>query len=116
MAGSLPSLRRLVLSHVKKTSTNTSGMNTVPLGLVTFGGSTPTGGRRSRNRNFRNPTDGGVSVATVHARGDGDWRRLGDDSDRDGSLKGIRADYTYQVEMSSRQEGDYVGTHGLKHG
>jgi hypothetical protein len=115
VAGSLPSLRRLVLNHARRTkpSTDNSGLNSAPLGLVTFGGSTPTG-RKSRNRNFRNPTDGGVSVATVHAQGNGDWRRLKDDSDKEESPNGIRADYTYQVELSSRQETDSMGSYEFK--
>lgn len=86
-----------------------------PLGLVTFGGSTPLPGAGNRRRGtFRNPTDGGVSVAAVHARGDGDWRRLKDDGssassgpdDKDdlhggpAPLGGIRADYSYDVDIS----------------
>jgi hypothetical protein len=55
---------------------------------------------------FRNPTDTGLSFATVHAKGD--WERLQDgDSDKGNLLednaeskRGIRADYTYSVELS----------------
>jgi hypothetical protein len=55
---------------------------------------------------FRNPTDTGLSFATVHAKG-GDWERLQDgDSDKGNLLDQtndgtrIRADYTYSVELS----------------
>ncbi|KAI0134043.1 hypothetical protein BJ170DRAFT_183014 [Xylariales sp. AK1849] len=77
--------------------------------LVTFG-SRPNderrGGIRSRGM-FRNPTDTGLSLATVHAKGE--WERLQDgDSDKGHSLGengthgkgGIRADYTYTVELT----------------
>ncbi|KAH8661972.1 hypothetical protein BX600DRAFT_437403 [Xylariales sp. PMI_506] len=101
VAGSLPSLRRLIMSKVKKNSSENS-TNQKPMGLVTFGGSLPNTDRRSRNRTFKNNTDLGVTVATVHAHGDGDWKRLHDDSDQSESMTGIRAEYTYEVEMSKR--------------
>ena len=117
MAGSLPSLRRLIMHRVRASQAGSgasgSGVPDTPLGLVTFGGSTPMpgGGPAGRKRStFRNPTDGGVSVAAVHARGDGDWRRLQDDGsssassgpdDKDEPALGrIRADYTYDVDIS----------------
>ncbi|KAK6821291.1 hypothetical protein PG990_013314 [Apiospora arundinis] len=111
VAGSLPSLRRLILAKVKKSSSAESnnmyhngGANT-PVGLVTFGGTPLTGGGgvgggRSKKGTFRNPTDMGHSVATVHASGDGDWRRLRDSSSDKESMQGIRADYTYEVELT----------------
>lgn len=55
IAGSLPSLRRLILAHAKKASSSTGESNKVhhhsgdantPVGLVTFGGTPLAGGRR----------------------------------------------------------------------
>lgn len=109
IAGSLPSLRRLIVTHVKKSSGKDSTLNPQPLGLVTFG-SVPLTGGRSRNRTFKSNTEGGVSVATVHAHGDGDWKRLRDDSDMEGSLGGIRAEYSYEVEMSRPAESQSLGS------
>jgi len=60
-------------------------------------------GRKGGNRSYRNPTDLGISMATVQSRGDGDWSRLQDESfDKEDveNLKGIRADYTYEVDLS----------------
>ncbi|KAK8008177.1 hypothetical protein PG991_010728 [Apiospora marii] len=106
VAGSLPSLRRLIMAKVKKSSSQegaSSGYNngaSTPVGLVTFGG-TPGGGINGRKKStFRNPTDLGHTIATVHAQGDGDWRRLRDSSSDKESMHGIRADYTYEVELT----------------
>lgn len=71
--------------------------------LITFG-SLPV---RSSNKMFRNPTDQGVSYASVHA-GQGNWNRLPDGTDasdttrdeEDTGFDGIRAEYTYEVELS----------------
>ncbi|KAK8061690.1 hypothetical protein PG994_008056 [Apiospora phragmitis] len=105
VAGSLPSLRRLIMAKVKKPSSQEGASNGYsdnahkPVGLVTFGG-TGAGVGRSKKGTFRNPTDLGHTVATVHAQGDGDWRRLRDSSSDKESLRGIRADYTYEVELT----------------
>jgi hypothetical protein len=104
VAGSMPSLRRLILSRVQRQPTDHSGLNQKPHDLVTFGSTPMNNGRKSRNRTFRNPTDGGVSTATVHAHGDGDWRRLKDESGGEESIQGIRTHYTYEVAMSSRDD------------
>ncbi|KAK9414740.1 hypothetical protein SUNI508_10858 [Seiridium unicorne] len=114
IAGSLPSLRRLIVAKVKKSSGKGSTLDPQPLGLVTFGGTplTGAGAGKSRNRTFKSNTEGGVTVATVHAHGDGDWKRLRDDSDREESLRGIRAEYTYEVEMSGRPESQSLGSAG----
>lgn len=50
-------------------------------------------------KRFLNPTDQGMSFASVHAGGD--WARLQDrDSDTSREeINGIRAEYTYEVEM-----------------
>ncbi|KAK8043383.1 hypothetical protein PG993_005813 [Apiospora rasikravindrae] len=107
VAGSLPSLRRLILAKVKKSSAGESASNgyhhnsaNTPVGLVTFGGTPLTGAGGRKKSTFRNPTDLGHTVATVHAQGDGDWRRLRDSSSDKESLHGIRADYTYEVELT----------------
>ncbi|KAI1847117.1 hypothetical protein JX266_006992 [Neoarthrinium moseri] len=74
--------------------------------IITFG-SMPLDRVGKSKGMFRNPTDQGRSYASVHAKGD--WERLQDAaSDKDlledhGSskqAKGIRADYTYSVELS----------------
>ncbi|KAK8074506.1 hypothetical protein PG997_009169 [Apiospora hydei] len=106
VAGSLPSLRRLILAKVKKSSSQESASNgyshgaNTPVGLVTFGGTPLTGAGGRKKSAFRNPTDLGNTVTTVHAQGDGDWRRLRDSSSDKESLHGIRADYTYEVELT----------------
>jgi len=92
VAGSLPSLRRLVkrrLDTFKSQSTEH------------ISESNPSASRKSR-KPFKNPTDTGVSTTSVHTRAkDGDWRRLHDDaSDHKENVHGIRADYSYEVELS----------------
>jgi len=60
-------------------------------------------GRKEGNRSYRSPTDLGISIAMVQSRGDGDWRRLQDESyDKEDleNLKAIRADYAYEAELS----------------
>lgn len=117
VASSMPTVR---LFLIRNRTPNPSGAAKSPTplngskSLVTFG-STPLdqhkvsgskSGLKSRNM-FRNPTDAGLSFATVHSKG-GDWERLQDgDSDRGnlleedvGPKRGIRADYTYSVELS----------------
>lgn len=103
VAGSIPTLRRLFMRSTDKTTGYSgSGMPAVGTGgneLRTIGG----GGRRTKNRSFKNPTDPGVSVATVHARKDNDWRRLGDYSQSDQEHQ-IRKDRSYKVEMEISHE------------
>jgi len=79
--------------------------------LVTFG-SVPVA--RSRGRSYKSPTETGTSTTTIFAQGEGDWRRLRDSSsatrvetelDSDLATKGIRADYSYQVELTDRSPG-----------
>lgn len=116
VAGSIPSLRRLIMGRVHKSSAQSSGELHQPVSLVTFGG-TPAGGkphqRKSRReRTFKTNTDHGVSIATVHARGgdSNNWRRLHDDSDKSESIRGIRAEYTYEVELSRAAESQSLGS------
>ncbi|TDZ16400.1 Satratoxin biosynthesis SC1 cluster protein 4 [Colletotrichum orbiculare MAFF 240422] len=105
IASSVPSLRRFIARTRGTTDNSTpSKSNNTKTGLFTFG-SKPIDAR-SRDR-FRNPTDVGFSLATVHGRGDESWERLQDgDSDRGDLLAsdhkgGIHAQYTYQVDIET---------------
>ncbi|KAI2627743.1 hypothetical protein GGR54DRAFT_430179 [Hypoxylon sp. NC1633] len=94
MAGSAPVLQKVILSHARKSTAHSTP--NVP-GLVTFG-SVPVKYGRHRGA-FRNPTDTGFTVASVHAsRRSREWECL-----EDASLGGIRADYTYEVELEHMQ-------------
>jgi len=119
LASSFPSIRRLFLatrnggSYGTGPSEVSAKANTDD--LVTFGG---TNKSRSKNRRgpsvsherFRNPTDLGISLTTVQGRQNSEWTRLQDgDSDKEIILpkdKGIRAEYTFSVEVdaASRME------------
>lgn len=94
VAGSVPTLRRLFMRRTDK-STAYGGSGLPAVGgsggneLVTIGG-----GRRTRNKSFKNPTDIGVSVVSCA----GDWKRLGDDSLSDHNNH-IRRDQSFTVEM-----------------
>lgn len=74
--------------------------------LITFG-SLPVR-NYSSTKLFRNPTDQGVSFASVQA-GQGNWNRLPDGADtsdctrddEEAELSGIRAEYTYEVELTN---------------
>lgn len=99
IACSIPSLRALLMQTIKKPST------LEPTSLVTIGGGRE--GAGSRSKGFRNPTDQGISFVSVHASANRDWTRLQDgDSDSAGEesqvrgIGGIRAEYTYNVEIS----------------
>ncbi|TGO34162.1 hypothetical protein BHYA_0210g00190 [Botrytis hyacinthi] len=99
VASSIPTVGRFFMriSAAKKPAS-------APKDLVTFGSAAISARHNTKGRVFRNPTDVGTTFATVHAYGDGDWSRLHDgDSDHNPHLdthEGIRADYTYQVELS----------------
>lgn len=119
VATSLPSIRKLYKRRLQHEASEDTTHDDTPKvkSLVTIGGGSGSGsgfsrGRKAKNA-FTNPTDRGVSRATVQAKGgnDGDWERLHDgDSDeiplspfREGNsstpVRGIRADYTYSVEL-----------------
>lgn len=77
-----------------------------PKSLITFG-SLPVR-NYSSTKMFRNPTDQGVSYASVQAGG-GNWNRLPDgtdtsegtrDEEEEPEFDGIRAEYTYEVELT----------------
>ncbi|OTA76412.1 hypothetical protein M434DRAFT_38854 [Hypoxylon sp. CO27-5] len=91
-AGSIPVMQKLIMRRVRKQN---SCPSPGPLGLVTFG-SAPVKDRINR-RVFTNPTDVGFTITTVHATHPHDWERLEDESNSRGC---IRADYTYEVELS----------------
>lgn len=116
IAGSLPSLRLLINKARKGPDSDdlSGGPGARPAGntdLVTFG-SAPVA--KSRGRSYKSPTETGISTTTIFAQGEGDWRRLRDSSsatrvepevDQDLATKGIRADYSYQVELTDRSPG-----------
>ncbi|KAI6081956.1 hypothetical protein F4821DRAFT_274538 [Hypoxylon rubiginosum] len=96
IAGSIPVLQKLIMGRFKK-----PGEHITPHDIITIG-STPPKSRNHRNT-FLNPTDTGFTVASVHAsrRHSRDWERL-DES----NPQGIRADYTYEVELSRIEEAE----------
>lgn len=95
-------LYKRVRGQESQASTATPHANTlVTIGGGKIGNSSSKGGKRA----FTNPTDRGVTSTNIN-RGDNDWERLSDgDSDRgilaDGQKGGIRADYTFAVELDS---------------
>ncbi|KAH8896541.1 hypothetical protein GQ53DRAFT_838125 [Thozetella sp. PMI_491] len=108
VTGSLPALRRLITrsksgSNTKASSAGHKNSGNQPNSLVTFG-SLP-----ARGTNFRNTNDIGT-LATVHARGDGDWQRLhdSDNSSQDKILPaaGIRKDESFTVSVEMDPMGD----------
>lgn len=117
MASSFPSLRRFYRRLQNKEVGGDGGLTPNTDDIITFGagGSSKDGlgrGSRSARNGFRNPTDVGISLATVQGRSHKDnWERLHDgDSDKSdllrlGSVKGIRAQYTYTVEIEEDTDG-----------
>lgn len=117
MASSFPSLRRFYRRLLKKDVGDDGGLTPNTDDIITFGASGPSkdgmgrGPRSSRNK-FHNPTDMGISLTTVQGRSHKDkWERLNDgDSDKSNllrmeSVKGIRAQYTYTVEIEEDTDG-----------
>ncbi|ETS77734.1 hypothetical protein PFICI_09796 [Pestalotiopsis fici W106-1] len=94
IAGSTPSLRRFIWNKVKQSS----GKKQPPLALVTLR-TLPLPRRIPRSLAVITPiTERCLSVATSHALGDSDWRRLKDESDHEESDGGIKAEYPFVVE------------------
>ncbi|KAK7744072.1 hypothetical protein SLS53_003590 [Cytospora paraplurivora] len=97
IASSVPPIRKLWKRGTPETTPIPN-----PKSLVTFG-STPIRAKPA-GKKFRNPTDQGISFTSVHAGGD--WTRIQElDSDTSVSrdreeITGIRAEYTYEVEMT----------------
>ena len=111
VTGSLPALRRLIKrrqaqSQSKSSSAGPRNSGNQPNSLLTFG-SMPV-----RASNFRNPTDMGISLATVRARSDGDWHRLHDskNSSQDNILPvdGIRKDETFTIVVENEPSGEHL--------
>lgn len=112
VTSSVPALRKLKrrsgkASHGSGTPTPNGGLGghaPEHKSLVTFGSLPARGGGAASAMRFRNPTDQGVNFSTVHTRSD--WTRLGDgDSDAtvhssEPEFEGIRAEYSYQVELT----------------
>lgn len=104
VASSIPTLRRMFNRSQEKDITGPSSAQGSK-SLITFG-SKPIRRLGSRARDaFHNPTDTGSSVAAVHSQGR--WESLEDgNSDKEDVLneeshpRGIRAEYTYSVELS----------------
>ncbi|CAN8103229.1 unnamed protein product [Discula destructiva] len=103
IACSLPTVRK-IFHH--KTQTPIYSKRT---SLVTFGGTGEPAA--ARNNAFRNPTDQGISFVSVHGSANHDWTRLQDpdvdilgEGGRGPRKGGIRAEYTYTVEMSPVSE------------
>ncbi|KAG9253243.1 cytochrome P450 [Emericellopsis atlantica] len=123
IASSFPSVRRFV-RRLRNNGTDPTENNYQPNtdDIITFGGggggsggaSSKQQGRGSKTTRsaFHNPTDVGISLTTVKGRTHGEkWERLNDgDSDkrdllRKESVKGIRAQYTYTVEVEEDTDG-----------
>jgi hypothetical protein len=103
-ASSIPSLRR-VFHPGGDSSSDPSSKRTAGTKLVTVGGS-----RRPKVRDsFRNPTDIGFSLSTVHhGRAEDSWERLQDGSSDKSEApidpKGIYAERSYAVDIESDPE------------
>ncbi|KAM0552365.1 hypothetical protein ACHAPJ_007925 [Fusarium lateritium] len=103
IAASLPALRIMYLrARGKETqaSTSTPHANTI---VTIGGGKVGENSSRGQRRVFTNPTDRGTTTTHIN-RSDSNWERLSDeDSDKgilvDGQNGGIRADYSYSVEL-----------------
>ena len=111
---------RLANKEVSENNSAKTPNNSTPKSLITIGGSGGSGfSPRGRRNVFSNPTDLGVSLTTVQAKGGSarDWERLHDEEDeiplspcKDGvgsnQSGGIRADYTYTVELETMKRDD----------
>jgi hypothetical protein len=109
VAGSIPSLRRLIRRNGNATEIERSGTGmpgrTPPVGLGTFG-SVPSGRRGGRSHSYKNPTDAGLSVTTIRGDG-GDWRRLQDEMSY--KENEIHTNHTYEVELTYTPEHKSLG-------
>lgn len=97
IAGSLPMLRHLFRAWLGREEASKPA-TPLPNSLVTFGG---TGGSKDRKR-FNNPTDTGMSRATIKGgrTGSGDWEQLDDGSSTGGGTLG-KKDGKYIVEHTA---------------
>ncbi|KAH8651278.1 hypothetical protein BX600DRAFT_100885 [Xylariales sp. PMI_506] len=113
IAASLPSVRRFYV-QLRGLDTRQSESTANAKSLVTIGGAVIPGASNIRNhkRVFSNPTDRGATTTLIDG-GNGNWERLQDSDSDKGILKnassgGIRADYTYTIEL----EPAHVGKNG----
>lgn len=114
IATSLPQLRLLWVRTVGTGNTsknqsqgrsNGNNNNSNNRHLVTIG-SAPISGRKKGHATLASANQ---TFATVYAQGDGEWEPLDNNSDKglvDGSKKGIRAEYSFAVEMSDVPKND----------
>ncbi|KAJ8111310.1 hypothetical protein OPT61_g6065 [Boeremia exigua] len=105
IASSVPSLRSLFRRSGEGSSGPSNKRSGTGTQLVTVGGSRQQ--RRLRD-SFRNPTDVGFSMSTVHyGRADDNWERLDGDSDKSDAPidpKKIYAERSYAVDIESESE------------
>ncbi|KAF2626840.1 hypothetical protein BU25DRAFT_411368 [Macroventuria anomochaeta] len=105
IASSVPSLRHFFRSNSDGSSGPSNKRSGTGTQLVTVGGSRQQ--RRLRD-SFRNPTDIGFSLSTVHhGRADDNWERLDGDSDKSDAPidpKRIYAEQSYAVDIESDSE------------
>ncbi|KAI3399779.1 hypothetical protein diail_5575 [Diaporthe ilicicola] len=97
IASSIPSINKFIYRRMTLAHNSPAALQPQRKSLVTFG-SAPVRPKGSSKR-FLNPTDQGMSFASVHT---GEWARLQDrdsDTSRD-DVNGIRTEFTYQVELS----------------
>lgn len=104
IASSVPSLRHFFRGANDGSSGPSNKRSGTGTRLVTVGGSRQ---QRKLRDSFRNPTDLGFSLSTVHhGRGD-DWERLDGDSDKSDAPidpKRIYAERSYAVDIESHPE------------
>ncbi|KAF9699838.1 hypothetical protein EKO04_002336 [Ascochyta lentis] len=116
IASSVPSLRHFFRRNGDGSSGPSNKRSGAGTQLVTVGGSRQQ--RRLRD-SFRNPTDIGFSLSTVHhGRADDNWERLDGDSDRSDvpiDPKRIYAERSYAVDIESDSEAR-KGKHGRSYG
>ncbi|KAI9157968.1 hypothetical protein HJFPF1_05953 [Paramyrothecium foliicola] len=107
IAGSLPMLRRLIQGWLGK---DDSVAAPTPNSNITFGGTGPSG-QHSRGR-FNNPTDKGMSRATVKTgRGSGEWEQLDDGNSSNGETpKASNYIMEQRTVMVEYEMGDLQGT------
>lgn len=116
IASSVPSLRHFFRRNGDGSSGPSNKRSGTGTRLVTVGGSRQQ--RRLRD-SFRNPTDIGFSLSTVHhGRAEDNWERLDGDSDKSDAPidpKRIYAERSYAVDIESDSEARQ-GKYGHPHG
>lgn len=115
IASSVPSLRHFFRRNKDGSSGPSNKRSGTGTQLVTVGGSRQQ--RRIRD-SFRNPTDIGFSLSTVHhGRAEDNWERLDGDSDKSDAPidpKRIYAERSYAVDIESDSEARKEGSVALE--